>query len=272
MKNLIQFLLRQHFLILFVLIEAFSLLILVNNNYFHKAKFFTVSRSLSANYYNNLSQLKDYIDLRKINEDLMEENTALKNKIALLQSIDIYHSGVVTNDSADYTYIPVKVINNSTNKQYNYITINKGEDHGIKEDMAVVSFDGFVGKVEAVSKRFSIVMSLLNQDMNLSVKLLNDNYAGSLKWTGKGYSEALLLEIPHHVELHKGDTIITSGFSDYYPEGIVVGTIGGMFKEGNFYNIIVDLSTDFKNLSYLTVIDNKYKGEQVKLLKRVAHD
>ena len=139
--------------------------------------------------------------------------------------------------------------------------------------MAVVSPNGIVGVVNGVSKRFSTVMSLLNTDLHISAKIKKNNYFGSLSWDGKNYREAILYEIPHHVPVSKGDTIITSGFSTIYPEGVLIGTIKDFeVKGGNFYEITVRLSTDFKNLTYVNLVSNLRKEEQIELEEQLEYD
>lgn len=75
-----------------------------------------------------------------------------------------------------------------------------------------------------------------------------------------------LNEIPFHVELLEHDTIVTSGFSSIFPEGIEVGTIESFtLEQGNFYEIIVRLSTDFQSLFHVNVIRNYQQEEQLNL-------
>ena len=74
---------------------------------------------------------------------------------------------------------------------------------------------------------------------------------------------AQLNEIPFHVDLVVGDTVVTSGYSTFFPEGILLGTVESFEKGGgdNFYSIRVKLSVDFKALTYVEVIENTHKNE-----------
>ncbi len=265
MRNLIRFISRQHFVLLFILLEFFSIVIIVNNNYFQRAKFFNLARSVSGNFYENVTGLKEYLYLKKINEELMLENVMLKNKLETLHSFNLFIKEDPEDTLSQLSYIPAKVINNSVNKQYNYLTLNKGKKHGLEQDMAVISFGGLVGRIEAVSDNYAVVISLLNRDSKVSGKIKKNQYYGSLQWHGRGYQTAYFYEIPQHVKINKGDTIVTSGFSDYFPEGIMIGTIKSFKKDGNFYNIKVNLSTDFKNLYYVNVVYSPGKKEQIEL-------
>ena len=226
----------------------------------------------------NLSEkflnLKDYMNLRKENKRLIEENNKLYNRLARYKNLNA-ENRVDSLDSMymkQYTYIPAKVINNSINKQYNYITLNKGSRQGIKEEMAVVSANGVVGVVKKVSDNFSSVISVLNRQFYINAKIKKNGYFGPLSWNGKNYRQVILSQIPHHVKVEIGDTIVTSGYSAIYPEGILIGVVSNYeLKGGNFYEITVDLSTDFKNLSRVQVISN-FKKEEEKTLENSAEN
>ena len=101
-------------------------------------------------------------------------------------------------------------------------------------------------------------MSVLNNRWSISAKIKKNNYFGSLVWQGGDYRTASLREIPIHVNISKGDTVVTSGFSSIFPEGIMIGIIENFSrKEGdNYYTIDLSLAADFKSLAYVEVIKN----------------
>ena len=127
--------------------------------------------------------------------------------------------------------------------------------------------NGIVGVVRNVSENYASVISLLNTKLGISVKLKKNGYFGSASWSGMHYTDLSVKEIPNHVPIMIGDTIITSGYSTIFPEGIFIGTINKFTqKEGsNFYNISVKLSTNFKTLSYVYVVGDLLKTERIKL-------
>jgi len=171
-----------------------------------------------------------------------------------------------------YFYTSAKVINQTVNKQHNFLTLNKGSNVGIRPEMGVISADGVIGIVVNVSKKFSTVISLLNLDFRVSAKLAKNNYFGSLHWDGKDYRKVKLDEIPYHIDVNRGDTVITSGYSSIFPEGIVIGTVSNSeVKGGNFYEIEVDLSVDFKSLAFVDVISNLHREEQ-KVLEELDNE
>jgi rod shape-determining protein MreC len=172
-----------------------------------------------------------------------------------------------------YSYIPAQVINISTHKQFNFLTLDKGRHHGIEPEMAVVSPLGVVGVTYSVSGNFSSVIPIINRDFRLSAKIRRNGYFGSMSWPGRGYGNAILEEIPFHVDLREGDTIVTSGYSAIFPEGIMVGTVREFeVEEGNFYTISVDLAVDYKKLSRVNVIHNLLREEQIELERITGND
>ncbi len=275
MRNLLRFIVRHHFIILFILFEAIAFFLLFRYNTFHKAKIVNFTNSVKGGFSRIFINAREYISLREENRKLVEENNKLYNLLKSSYRITSFESYNV-NDSVykrKYIYTDAKVINNSTNKQYNYITLNKGKNHGIEQDMAVLSNDGIVGIVKDVTENYSLVISLLNRNLKVNAKIKRTGHFGPLLWTGKGHSKVILTDIPHHVEILVGDTVVTSGYSAIFPEGYMIGiTSDYKLKGGNYYEITVDLATDFKNLSSVQVVKNLYREEQIELEKSTESD
>lgn len=265
MRNLLRFILKHHFIVLFIILEFLALTFIVSNNSFQRSVFDNAFRSFKGNVYSVFDNLRHYMSLKETNRQLIEENLELRN---LLRKD--YNTSLVEFINIDSSYFPqfrffkARVINNSTNKQHNYITLDKGAIHGVEPDMGVISANGVVGIVEDVSAHFSSVISLLNTNLNISAKIKKNSAFGPLTWDGINYRKAILKEIPYHVKIIPGDTIITSGYSSVFPEGIFIGTVSNFnVKGGNFYEIEVELSNDFKTLSNVYLVQNALKEEQL---------
>jgi rod shape-determining protein MreC len=275
MRNLLKFIVRYHFTILFVILEIVAFVLLIQFNTFHKSKFINFTYSVKGGLSRAILNVREYLSLREENRKLVEENNKLYNLLKSSYRISSPESFKV-NDSVyehRYVYIDAKVINNSTNKQYNYITLNRGRNYGIEPDMAVLSNDGIVGIIKNVTDNYSSVISLLNRYFMVNAKIKRNGYFGPLSWTGKGHSEAILTDIPHHVEILIGDTIVTSGYSAIFPENCMIGiTSDYKLKGGNYYELTVDLATDFKNLTNVQVVKNFFRQEQIELEKSVEGD
>ena len=136
--------------------------------------------------------------------------------------------------------------------------------------MGVVDQNGIIGIVSTVSEKYAVIISMLNTKLRLSAKVKGSDYFGSLLWNGQNSQTVLLEELPRHVEFQPGDTIVTSGFSAAFPEGIPVGIIEGYSEQrnNNFYTLKVALEADFTRLNDVRVIINKDQQEQLELEKR----
>lgn len=269
MRTLFELIWKYYFAFLFILLEIFASFLIVQNNSFHKASFLNSSNALSASLFKITNEISQYMRLRSTNELLAIENEKLHSQSIL--SFVKFNTGIWTiNDTIfeqQYTYLSARVINNSIYKRNNYLTLNKGERHGIEPEMAVISSNGIVGIVKDVSDNFSSVLSVLHKDARISAKIKKSGYFGSLVWDGADFKTGTLSDIPVHAKISEGDTIVTSRYSAIFPDGILIGTIVS-FKINpgdNFYTISVKFSTDFSNLSYVYVVDNLRKEEQIHL-------
>lgn len=261
MEQLLRFLTRYGATFLFILLEALSFIVVVNQNSFQHAAFLSSSNQWAAALLNAENGVTSYFGLESTNRQLAVENTALKNELTQLRGqLESKHDSVqgmlqIAPDQA-YHYIMAKVIGNSINRLQNYITLNRGSLAGIRPEMGVVNNQGVVGIVTAVSPHYSVVMSLLNSKSQLSCKDKRTQDFGRLVWDGVDSRYAQWLEVPRHAEIHVGDTVITSGFSAIFPEGIPVGVVTKAERPltSSYYDIDVKLFTDFGRLTYVNVI------------------
>lgn len=265
MRPLWEFLIKNYFVFLFILLESLAITMFINYSYHQRAIIVGATNEITGNIYRLRSGIAQYFSLRKINKDLAEQNARLLNeqrKAFLVSDTGRFF----VNDSVyrqQYSYIVARVINNTTQRTANYLTLDKGADDGITKDMAVIYPNGIVGIVTEVSRNFSSVMSLLHPKARISAKLKKNNYVGTVVWEGGRINIASLLDIPTHVKIEKGDTVVTSGYSLLFPEGIIIGTIDTFnVKHGkDFYHINIKLTTDFHNISYVYVVRNLFKNE-----------
>ena len=276
MRNLIVFIWKNYFFFLFLVLETIAFYLIIRNNRFQNTSVFNSSNTISGNIYQSYSNITDYLYLKKDNELLAAQNAKLQT-FSVNSFITFKNDEYSVNDPVykqKYIYTQAKVINNSINKRNNYLTLNAGRLQHIEPEMAVIAADGVVGIVKDVSDNFSSVMSLLNKNTMISCKLKKGGYFGSLIWEGGNPAIAILNDIPKHARISVGDTIITSGASPIFPEGIMAGTINRFeLEEGNnFYSVEVKLSTDFGRLSYVYVIKNLMKQEQIDLEKATQND
>ncbi len=269
MRNFFHFIIRNHFILLFLLLEIVSFYMVVNYNSYQRASWISSSNSVSGGVYRSFSDVTQYLQLKQINEELAKENTYLRSQLpsSFKDSKDYFSLVYDSLNKRQYTYRTAKVINNSVNKHFNYITLNKGSNNGIVKEMGVISAKGVVGIVKDVSDHYSSVITILNTRLLISGKLKESGFFGALGWDGNDYRYVWLNEIPIHAPVVVGDLVVTSGFSSIFPEGILIGSVEVVERDKgeSFYRIKVKLSVDFKDLSYVEVMSNKMKEEQLNL-------
>lgn len=273
MKNLLQFLIKHYFTLLFLLLEIVAVALLIRFSDYHGAKLFKMKHSIVGGISDKYNNFSKYLSLVEQNKELILENARLYNELERSMYSLKDESFVDSVWERQYRFIPARVVNNSVNKQYNFITLNKGIAHGLKEDMGVIGPNGLVGIVTTVTPRFASVMPVLNRKAAPNARIKNSNYFGHIYWPGTSANEVILKDIPLHATIRVGDSIETSGNSAIYPAGILIGTITQYeMVKGVNYDIVVALSTDFQSLTQVMVIENILKEEQVALEDSVRND
>lgn len=215
-----------------------------------------------------IGSISSHIHLKETNQVLAARNGILEKQVIDLQSqlhqLQVYDPADDSIEVSPYRFVMAKVVRNSVSQVNNYITLNKGTRDGLVAGMGVISVEGVVGIVSNVSPRFSVVLPILNPRHRLSCRLAGTGFFGSLIWEGKSIRHARLEELPRHMQVQKGDTVITSGFSAIFPPGILVGTVSDYYPhyDNNFYAAEVELSVNFSALNDVHVIINSLNSEQ----------
>jgi len=269
-SELLKFFVKYSSWFLFALYIVAGCVLLFSTNPFQHHVYLSSANIVSSGVYRAANSVTSYFSLRDINEDLQRRNSDLELEIYHLKDVirnyqEQVHADTMTVDSAltRYHFLIAHVINNSINRSHNYITIEKGRLDGVEPEMGVIDQNGIVGIVNVVGDHTARLISVLNPYLRLSCKVKGEQQVGSLVWDGKNPGEAILEELPKHAKFIKGDTIVTSGYSSVFPEGVPVGTIlsGTRDREDNFYTLRVKLFTDFSTLSTVRVIRDNMKEE-----------
>ena len=278
MRNLFDFFLKYNHWFLFLLLEIISFILLFRFNNYQAGAFFTSSNRLVGAVYELANNVTGYFHLKTINDELVERNVQLEMQIESLRDalteLAVDSSGLerLKKDALqDCRLYKAKVIKNSLTHADNYITIDKGEVHGIRSEMGVVDGSGVVGIVYLTSSHYSVVIPVLNSKSSISCKIKNSDYFGFLKWDGGSSEYALVKDMPRHSLFSIGDTVVTSGHSAVFPAGIPVGTVADMedSHDGLSYLLKVKLFTDFGRLDAVRVISREDKEERLELEEKV---
>ena len=278
MRNLLNFFLKYNYWFLFILLEVISFALLFRFNNYQGSAFFTSSNQMAGMVYEAANNVTGYFHLKSINDDLVQKNVELELQMERLRSALME----LTSDSTGlermksdalkgYDIYRANVINNSLTHVDNYITLDKGENDGIRSEMGVINGSGVVGIVYHTSSNYSVVIPILNSKSSISCKIKRSDYFGFLKWEGGSSEYATVKDMPRHSLFSLGDTIVTSGHSAVFPGGIPIGTVEDISDshDGLSYLLKVKLFTDFGRLNDVRVIAQKGQEEQIELEQKV---
>ncbi len=269
MDSLLRFLKNIHFQLIFIALEVIALILAIGGDAKRNSVFCTSANFVTGRIYDLAWNYVSYFNLREENAMLMEQLSNIRRKNSMFYVSDTAKFQTQTDSlgKLKYRFITASVLKNSINSKNNFMTLDVGEAEGVHPDMAVVSASGAVGIVVNTSEHFSLAISLLNNKVGISAKLKNSNFYGKLNWMGEDYHTAILHEIPNHVILNVGDTVVTSGYSAIFPPGIPVAVIDSFERnsDDNFYSIKVKFTTDLKCLANVFVIENLMQDEQYQL-------
>lgn len=275
MRAILQFLYGLRLVFLFIALETISIVLIVNNNAYHKAGFNNSSNAIVGSGYEKITQTRNFFKLRQINDSLSLEIAQLQ---ALLLHLPRRDSALASTDSllskSGFVVFNAKVVNNTINYRNNHLTLNKGSKDGIAPRMAVISKNAVIGIVKDVSPNYSTVISILNSNARLSGKISRNNAIGIIKWPGTNYREVQLHEIPTHIDVVEGDSVVTSEYSNIFPGNIMIGTVSAVeLPHGSStYVVKVKLTKDFKRLSYVQIVSYALQMERDSLEGRLIYD
>lgn len=267
MQQIINYFIKNSHRLLFLLLLSMSIYFTIQNNSYHKSRTISSSNALTGLVYEKIDNINKYFNLKKVNEELSEENSNLKQ--LLFNSKDtIFNKPIeLSNELLQYKIIHARVIKNSFDVYDNYLTLNSGKTKGIKEDMGVINSKGVVGIIDKTTDNYATILSILNTKSQLNAKIKNTNHFGTLIWDAKNAGYVQLVDVPRLANLKKGDTIVTGGQSVIFPENIPIGKIEKAYKDKNtnYYTISVRLFNDMTNVGYVYVIENTKREELIEL-------
>ena len=271
MRNLFSFIWKHYFFFLFLLLEFFAFVLLINHNRYQQTTLMNSGSRFSGSVMGFFSNVSVYFSLKETNERLSEENARLKQQIRssyyISDTTRFLHKDTIYKQM--YRFINAEVISNTTNLRNNYLMLKKGRKQGIEKNMAVVASNCIVGQVVDVTDHFCWVMSVLHKDSKISARIKKDNQLVNVEWGGGDYRTGNVKEIPKHVRLVPGDTVVTSGNSNIFPKGILIGKIS-KFRENkseNFNSADLRFMIDYNKLSHVEVIVDLMQKEKAELME-----
>ncbi len=265
MSALFLFLRNIYVVLLFLLIEGVAIFCYVNSEGESQSQIVSYASYLTGGVDAFSSGVGSYFSLKGENRELLDRLLELESE---LSAVKLSQSESYTLDSVlsakiereEYSYIPARVISNSINRANNYITINIGSSEGVALDMALITPSAeMVGYITGCSEHYAVATSVLSRKFRSSGKLKDDNYFGSLSWSGYSRYQLQLNELSKYASLQHGDTIVTTGFSQIFPAGITIGTVVDYMLDdmGTSFDVDIELAADLSALDRVVVVGRK---------------
>lgn len=283
MRNFILFIRRFFNLILFLLLEGICIALIARTETMQGNDIMSSANMMIGGMYKQRNDVAYYFALKRMNDSLVLENAELREQLTAHAERDVVYDSAATvaitfTDSgkavkyADYTYRTARVINNSVGAVNNYITLNRGEQDGVKKDMAVISANGAVGRIVNTSAHFSTAISVLSKKQQVSAKL-KDGTVGYVSWGGKDPAQLMMRDVPNQIKVRRSDTVFTTEYS-FFPANVPIGIVykTTLIKSKNLQVLYLRPTVNFRNLQYVYVVENKMAGERRRLEEAAKKD
>lgn len=259
--------------ILFLLLQVASLSMLFRFNRYHESVFLSFYNEFAGTVNARYDDITTYFSLRRQNEELVRQNTLLLNRLRSdFESPDTsraFPGANLPEAARRFNFLPAKVISNSVDARKNYIMLHRGADQGVAVNMAVVSPSGVVGTVVNTSANMCIVMSLLHMQSKVVAVLKKGSGFGEVSWDGVDPRFLSLTKVPKTVQVARGDTVVTSRYSDKFPPDYVIGYVESVSEDQvtSTYNLRIRSAVDYRSLQHAYVVANLQVAEMEVLRK-----
>jgi rod shape-determining protein MreC len=276
MRNLIAFFKRFQVFMMFVVLQVLAMYIYFTFMSFPKTQIITSANIINGNILLAKNDVAKLLNLSRTNTKLQKENALLREEHPK-SMIKISRELIKIDDSLyrqQYKFIPATVINSTFDKRNNFFTLDVGTIQGIKRGMGVFSDEGVVGVVHFSSKHFSIVKSVLTENINLDVMIEKSGAFGLLKWDGTHARFGKISGISNDIKVKKWQKVVTRGASGVFPYGIPVGKISNIGNvEGKpLWDVEILFSEDYRKIQRVYVIKNMLQSEQEKIESLIPED
>lgn len=267
MSKLFDFILAKKHWFLLLCLLSFSLSFYMSDSLYRQGLSMYASSWLTGYLNEGVSRVYSYIDLQTRNQELLVERARLEQELMAMRRsfADAIASGQVPASFAVDSlasrddFLMARVINVYQDNGDSYYIINQGATKGLKQDMPVMSSSGVLGTIMSVSNNYAVVIPITNPKLKLSCMVRGKEYKGQI--SAVGYNRPIYFSgVSLQAEIAKGDTIVTSGYSYIFPEGLMVGVVeekdakGAVGASAAFGSFRVKPATNFDRISHVYVL------------------
>lgn len=249
-------------IVVFIALEVLCLVMIAGNSVVQRYKILGAIREAQSFIWQRTSEIGSYFSLKKDNRLLVQENVDLQRQLNEYKALAVKPDSAIVHLPGLYSYMAADIVKSTRGKQHNYMLIDKGSRAGVSEGMGVITANGVVGVIDAVSDNYSYVISFLNTEQSVSARLTKSDHFGLLRWEGVNPHKASLTEISLNCGAAVGDTVATSGHSSIFPADIPIGVISKIKPVSGLYlSLEIDMFQDFSKLRHVYIVANKDRKE-----------
>lgn len=197
---------------------------------------------------------RNFIQREKLNQEI----DVLKYKLNALEETELenqrFREILAFKKSSSYKVIAANVIGRSPDNWASVIIADKGSSHGVKRGMVVSTFLGLAGRVIETTANTSKIMLINDSNLSVSAVVQRSRQEGLI--TGTFGNNLIMKYLPKDAEIRVSDIVITSGLTDMYPKGLLIGTVmelGDEFSGLTRYAVIKPI-VDLANLEEVLII------------------
>lgn len=176
----------------------------------------------SITLYNELLEenryLREQVRQLSLQNSMMEEYRLENQRLSKLLDFKESHGN-------ELNLVAAKVIGRNLGNWFDTIIINKGTNHGIRANMAVINHQGLVGRVVATSRNTAEIMLLLDRESAVGSMVQRTRTLGVVEATTTGDYPLQMIHMTHDAPVDVGDVIITSGLGEIFPKGLKIGYV-----------------------------------------------
>lgn len=253
---LVRFLNNYRQYVILTILILFSLLLLSLND----SNKITTLRRASFVFYGAIDFLKSPVDefiyYKKENDALRKENSELISQLNELKRFEKERNELYDllqfQKQNPISLITSKIILKSNDISGNKFILNKGRKDGVKLNSIVYNSRGLIGYISDLSNQYSVVHTIANFNVRISVKNLRSNALGILVWDGEKFK---IYNVNKSADVKEGDVFVTSEYSSQFPPGIPVVkvTYASRASEILFYDITGEAISELSNINYCLI-------------------
>ena len=202
--------------------------------------------------------IPNYFSLREENRVLREMNLTLTDELSRLREAKLENirlrQMLHLKEQTPYKYVFANVVGKQLGMMRNSITIDAGDNQGVRINMPIVTDAGLVGRVVATSSGYAIGQIMLNRNFRASARVQRTRVDGIVLWTGG--DNLILKNVAKTLDVQRGDVVLTSEYSSIFPHGIRIGIVSRVDQSTTdlFQTVEITPGVDFSRLEEVFVI------------------